>query len=244
MKYILLIYLTAIIFIALGINLASNPDLEGPLVFWITLGSAGIIASVYFILYLRLLSNFRKQMKPVEIYGFYRELGTHTVAFIIMSFGAVFFFFFFLALVSISSEDILIPLGAGVFATIFLIVDIQSLRHDGFLAMYFSVEGVHLKSFNRRSTTTILWDECVDIGIGTNPGIQPTPCLYFSKDILTEKQLIKISNVKFSDRFIRIAYSDKAFEALIGYVGEGRIRNLEERKNISWSTAYEKKKKN
>lgn len=227
MKYIVFLFFFSIslgilgIFFLIGDSFDSNRAL---MIIWI-LGSGAIISITYIALYNFLLSNFRKQMTPVNVHSYSKEISSFSLMLFISLNGLVLAISLMLVRGNIL-EKIAMAIVCLVAATLFINDLFNRIRREGFLALYFDKEGVHLKSFIKKEIT-IYWDDCIDVGIGTNPGINPHPTLYFSMDYLTENQLKKISKTKITNRFIRITYKEKVLQDILQYINKSRIRNYE-----------------
>ena len=108
---------------------------------------------------------------------------------------------------------------------------IREMRLKGFPWVSFASDGITMV-WKLGVHEFISWNECVDTGVfiadyGGNRYTCMRYWLYFSKDILTYKQLTakKRPKLKQSD-FIMIEYRPEVLEELLKYIDKDDIRNL------------------
>ena len=222
MKYIIVLYITALMFFLIGLGFGMVEFLGIGHFVWALI--AGIALAIYYLfLYFRSLDRFHSQMGEVKVHGFFSEVIPGAIVLAVTHALATIGLVAYIAIASF--PDRLIPLAGGIIAAICLIIHIKGIRHKGFLAMHFSPKGAHLTSFSDNSIV-IPWNECADIGIGWLRVRNAEPHIYFSKDLLTDTQVKNLLNFRFSNRFVRVKFTDEVLFDVSKYIDKNRIRNL------------------
>ena len=225
MKYIIMLYITALMFFLIGLGFGISEFLGIGEFAWALM--AGIALAVcYLLLFLRSINKVRKEMNGVVIHNFQAEVISSTFIFALTLTMGISGIGMFITEV-VDSFEVFIPLGLGIIAVLYLFYHIRGLSYNyGLSAFYFNDDGIEVLFFGG-TNIRLRWDECVDIGIGTYRGRVASSHFYFSKDSLTVQQVRKLQTVKRNERFVRMEFNKEILEDLLKYIDKNRIKNLQ-----------------